>query len=813
MLSLRSRPSSLLPSLLLAFSGNAWADVSLAKTDADPALTVQLDDGAREVRFTSCATEPCAPSGNAARVAVPAEYALDKASMKAVLLRAGKSVVHVQIPASEHGSGSYELLLAPGRDTPLFAGATQPRALERGGSQRLERHDAGGGALFVLGELPQGGGVCGRAEAPSRVHALDPLRGRWVAATFPRLGTAARSARELTPSPTTAGWPDSRVLRPLHGSDETRGASMVDGEPTTTWSEQRSGDGAGEVATFAIDPALGLTGFRVQLSPPQPLAAYAAPRSFYLATEKQLYRVRVPKGQANGIVEITLPGVEHSPCVSVVLDEADTSVKTPRSVGIAEIAAITSLEREEHGVSALSARIVEGDSPRSHEALAYLLGIPTDLSAAWDHVYPSLSFRQKTMLAEVVDERGCAESSTLAVHDLTDADKLLRERAQARLERCRHQAAPALVAALDAQAPHRERARQAARILALLSPSVARRELPKRLHDESTRAVFWTALGKAFRSASREDLEASFAEASTDSAKLDVLLAAGARAEELGPPAARVVERVVAGPSVDLRYRAAQVAVTLAPRSTEARTAVLKLARDQQPMVRHRTLGLLAHCERCGPELAPLVSEILHGTATDANPRVRAASGELLQARANMGIDAAWTNTMTEGTHDPWPFVRVAYLQALGSLPAKLRPSDVVVERLRDDSVEVRQAALQALHGLAPASVRDAVLDRLDDPREASYVRASAALTLGTLCSYKDADRLTMLAHATLTPMAFELEREVGLRAIEALGILHPADLRERLAPLLDAKTPITLRRAAQRSLERRDTCKTHRGS
>lgn len=789
---------------LLASTARAESGATaLPATAYEPAFAVRIVPATAKtparIAFASCPAGPCAALATSPSVEVDARFDTARADLQRIETSAGKRVVWLRIP-ERSGPQAFEVLLAPGRTAPLFAGSTSPGADANATTERVFRRDAGDGkTLLLTSTTPAGGGLCGVPSAPGpiRVWTGD----KWTSAAIRRLGAEERKrAVPLAASPGPEA-PARRYLHPVGGSDDTFGRGAVDGDPRTAWVEARTGDGAGEYASFRIDPALAVSGVQLRLASPASGPAYAAPRSFFVLTDAAIYRVTAPDAPDapsrarpvdGGVLQVKLPAPVHTACLSVVLDEADVNAPEPRSVGIAELGARTALD--DQTPEALAARL--GDPATADEALATLLGTPGDLGATWRKVYPALSRERRARLDAALSERGCAEATSLAVLGLGDADKNLRERAERKLEQCRRESVPALLATLDDS--HAPRAREAGRLLALLAPSVAQKELPPRLGHESTRASFWPALAKAFRTADVATLQAALGAAPTLAAKLDAVLALGNRVGEVGAVARAVVQSAAAAPELATRFRAVEPAVRLGEPDL-----LRALAGDREPSVRHHVLGIMAQQSRVAA-LDPAAIAALG----DENPRVRAAAADYFRAHAG-GVAAA-ERALFPATKDPWPFVRMASLRAIAGAPpaAKQRALGTLRERLADPSFDVRKAALEAMAGLPAADVRNDILARLDDEQEAVPVRAQAARTLGAVCSLRDLDRLTVLARATLTPMAFELEREVGLAAIEALGAVHPANLPARLEPLRSKQAPATLKAAADRALAAPASCR-----
>jgi HEAT repeat protein len=101
------------------------------------------------------------------------------------------------------------------------------------------------------------------------------------------------------------------------------------------------------------------------------------------------------------------------------------------------------------------------------------------------------------------------------------------------------------------------------------------------------------------------------------------------------------------------------------------------------------------------------------------------------------------------------------------------------------------------------------VLDEKDEPIE---VRVSAALALGLMCDPNAVDLLTEHALKLRDPMANADARALGPVALGALARIKPAHHKTRRDPLLDKKTPLLLRRAAEAAIREPSAC-ARRGS
>jgi hypothetical protein len=76
------------------------------------------------------------------------------------------------------------------------------------------------------------------------------------------------------------------------------------------------------------------------------------------------------------------------------------------------------------------------------------------------------------------------------------------------------------------------------------------------------------------------------------------------------------------------------------------------------------------------------------------------------------------------------------------------------------------------------------LLDVLNTKNEEPNARAAVARALGAMCAEPELDALTEFAKAAGAKAAFASDVILGIAAIEALGRIHPPDLRLRLASL-----------------------------
>src|SRR5690606_26278172 len=73
-------------------------------------------------------------------------------------------------------------------------------------------------------------------------------------------------------------------------------SGMTDANLATRWAEKQRGDGRGELISMSGSEEVAVTGFEIVVKPTgEPPARGAAPKTFFIATGDQLYRVTMPE--------------------------------------------------------------------------------------------------------------------------------------------------------------------------------------------------------------------------------------------------------------------------------------------------------------------------------------------------------------------------------------------------------------------------------------------------------------------------------------------------------------------------------------
>ena len=119
----------------------------------------------------------------------------------------------------------------------------------------------------------------------------------------------------------------------------------------------------------------------------------------------------------------------------------------------------------------------------------------------------------------------------------------------------------------------------------------------------------------------------------------------------------------------------------------------------------------------------------------------------------------------------------------------------------------MRSAALRALGQRNAQPFLPAIRERFADVEEAGGVRASAAQALAQLCDRGSLDAFTLAARDLLGARPSSDAALVGTASIAALGRLHPADLQQRLEPLVRVSNQPALRALVLAALETTERC------
>jgi hypothetical protein len=779
------------------------------------ALAVHVDLGDGHIAYQSCPQSPCAVRPSSPKL----DFHVDRGALpdpadvavEVMTISGGKRVVHVRVPlrgANEALSPAWEGLFAAGAP-PLFAGFTGWTRGEPGERQgaALQMMGDGEAKTVVTGDIQEDLRICGDTATLLHPRGLDPktliLRG----ATLQRLSTERR-AKAIQIIATGGRAPAEAPLAPLLAA---KGASsglgqpnaVTDGDPQSTWSEARPGQGQGEFVLLHAPHEVPITRFAIAVAPSSPKVEGAAPKTFYLATDSNIYKVTLPEDawlHPNAAYDVPLPDAVKTSCVALVLDDAYARGSAHPEVTVAELYAYSEWDVPGAKLETVASDL-KGGGPRAGAA-AGVLKRAGDLGvAAAANAFGSLDAAGRALAVDVAaSAESCIASAEALTRALADPDDVVREKARAKLEEphCGHEAIPTLIAGLGAP----ETRARAAVLLASIAPSQALVPIASVLGQGSARER--GVLRSAFAHAAVEAPAAELAlllgsHERTPDARIELLRATQERLGVVKEAADPVLEQLLAGdPSFRVRYLLAAPLAALAKAGDEkddARLAGL-ITRDRDPSVRAHS------AELAGP--SPMAQAALGTAAADPDPRVRDAA---LRTVASSRVVSAQGAAMNALGKDSWTFVRASAASALAALPASEPSNRALGHAVDDPASSVRAAAIVALATHKAVEFESPILARLVDRREDLEVRVAAAQALGALCDVRAIGTLAddaVLGASSPDPS----EVALGLAATSALGEIHPEDLEKRLQRIRAKGNRPDAQRAAEAAIGGRGTCR-----
>ncbi len=773
-----------------------------------PALSVEVDLKAGVVRARSCPHgSPCDGPTREIPIALSAADlpAAKDVTVVAVAVGEGKHVAHVRVPSATDKDKAFEVVLAATEAAPIFAGLTGyslGTPGDREGS-RVTISDRGNGAHFVLvSRLSEGLLQCGDAETPVFPAALDPKTLELRRATL-RLPKEARDA--ATPIVATRVTDNSAapLISPLFAAVGTGGDSpaLVDGDAKKAWLETRPNDGRGEFVTTRALVNVGIERLRFVVATDPLPEGFVAPRIFFVKVTGKTFAVTMPEDAAmhpGAAYDVPLPAPIFTDCLSVVLDESYARKDdTAPNVGIAEVLAFTRYDRPGASLADVVAGLSGPDGAARDTSKSLLGRAGKNALPAVEQAYNKLDADGRIAAMDVVmSSMSCSEAGDLLVRGYIDVDKAVRSHGEKRLERCGRASGPALLKAWENAKD--EDASRLSDLLATLSPDLALAPLASRLGAGSPRERVGTrtAFAAAARNAKPDALASALAGLSTEDARVEFFRAAAPRMSDLGEPAKRSLAELGKKDDFRLKWLLTPAFAALAENGdADARAwLVLRLGAEKEWPLRARAAELWPKAAAAEPFLAR--------ACEDASPRVR-------EAVLKRDGEADTLLPCAESTlaRDAWPFVRVAAAHTLARGKPNAQVDGSLAVALSDQSIDVRIAAANALgERHAPGQSR-ALMARLKDGKEDSGVRVAAARALGTTCAGDAVPMLTDLAKDAALPQGAGQDVAVSMAAILALGAIHPADVRSRLAPLLQKGVPAQPRAAAQHAIEDAGTC------
>lgn len=712
-----------------------------------------------------------------------------------------RAVTHAVVALASKRPGAppraFELLAKDGASAPLYAGVTgledgEP-GLRRGAVVEVRPRTATT-SFVLLATVREELALCGGRRTLLDVRALDPKTMSFRSAAVQQLEAEERErATPLTAALAPAQAPLSRVAV-AKGASSGDARALTDGDIETRWSEQRSGEGRGELAVLTTPRAVPLVALELVLRGLKAPRGAAAPATLFVASDGELFRVTLAEAAPGEAQRVVFPKPLATSCLAIVLDRARGEASHP-DVGLAELTALTSFDDGKSTLADVAARLSAPDSDAARALLAHAgeRGL-----AAVSEAFPTLTPPGKRLALDVAasSPSPCeGASGALLTMGLSDGDRSVRDSAESRLARCGRTAIPSLERALEAPSgPSRGRA---ALLLARVSPSRAVKALAAALGqgDDEERARLRSAFTKASGRVSAEELAPAIEQILTapEAARLDLARALAPRAAEL---------RSVMEPLTTTLWSADR---SLARRYVLVPTALALGGALEREAFTDASWPVRARAFELG-DASPELTARAPSAVRDPAPRVREAA---LGAVARHKLAVSPPSLAALVSADPFTFVRVAAAQALGAQRGGDDIDGALEAALASDRPLVRTAAAEGLAARGTARAVRGLLGALADDEASPALRTAAARGLASACAAEAADALTEAARHGASPVAAPGESALAVASLDALVTIGPKDLRERIAKLQKGDVSHAFRAAATQALAvRRPPCK-----
>ncbi len=775
-----------------------------------PALAVGFDS-AGTLRAAVCPRASCrVDGGQSLDLPAEAQPLVTAARLQVIRIGAGRHAIHVEVPDPSHQRAWEAVVFAqPGAPQPAvpFAGWTglvQGQDGERKGPMVVISDPlADGSRRLAIGEQHEALTLCGRPAVISP-RLLNPKDLKLHSAKVQRLSAADRAGATVVTArrlPTPAAPSNHPVLRAVAATSAVgQPKALTDGDPNTTWAENRGREGRGEFLLMQAPGELPIEAFEFVIRPAEGEVEHGvSPKEFYLVTTPKVFAVRLEEdawAYPGALYEVQLDQPVQTDCVALVTETAFQSHKEAR-VTFAELRARTALAATDLPTLVAS---LKGGGPSAEAAGAALRSLGPDAFEAVAVAYDTLDEDGRRVALDVIDHAECRISAPVYVRALLGRFEAHRLHASARLRRCAADATEKLVEALDgANAAERD---LIANELALAAPGRAVEVLVPRLAKAKAkqRAALRVVIARAAASdRARDAVLGALGDARlSEVAHLDLLRALGDRLAQYGPAATAAFARL-ASPKASFRIRY----LLLEPAAALATTDPSALAYLRRSLAVDPDAHIRAQAARMVSDPGPLQRE-LERALWDPGVRVREAVLRALSSKRGAFAGAAIATRLKD---DPWPLVRAAAADALGELGPGAAHDRALFEALGDESRHVRSPVLRALGRRGARQYAAAVRERLGDSDEELTVRVAAAEALGRMCDAEAVDELTDYAMLLRDPMGAGPTRAIAPAALRALGRIRPPDLAQRLQPLLGKEAPTLARQAAQDALRQPSSC------
>ncbi len=762
-------------------------------------------DAAGALRTALCTAAPCNVD-RGTEIPFPAELrpSIPSAQFSVVGIGAGHRAIVVAVKDAHAGRSWHAVIVAPlgaGEPNVVFAGLTGfvsgEDGMRRGKSVEISPPDDDGVRRIVVGDVQEDLSLCGRPAvlAPQLLLNTDL---KLHPAKVQRLSQAEREqARHVTAVRADASQaaPSASLLHAVVATSAIGSPSaLTDGNPETTWAENRSGAGKGEFVLMNAPPEVPISGLDFVIRPANAKPENAvAPREFWLASNKALTRVTMPEDAwkfpgAHYTVKLDPP--LQGDCLALVTESAFDENPKAR-VTFAELGART--EFDSSSTEALVAALAGGgERAQAAEAVLRVQGQPAFEAVA--KAFEGLDEGGRRVALDLLDQAPCETSLPVYLSVFSGASQAQSIHARDHIRRCGKAAAPLL-----AEAARKARGKQQLDLLGelLLANPAQCVDVIVGLLDVDSRAqrgALRVALARASLSAdAKPRIDAALTDPkSSERLLVEVLRSLGDRIGEYQPTAGAALARLsTQNASFRTRFLLLEPSAELAVKDANVRASYAQhLATDPDPRFRAQALAVL----KSPADFAPQVT----GALNDPDVRVREAA-----VRASADLPNTAPVLAQRLKDDDWPLVRIAAADALADSKDARVAEPALAKAIEDDSPHVRAHVLLALGAHHAVAELPKIRERLADAEEHPLVRAAAAQALANLCDSASVPTLTKFAQKLADPMSDANAHMIGAAALLALGELKPADLAQRLAPLRAKGAPPQAKQAADAVLRR----------
>ncbi|MEO6601266.1 MAG: HEAT repeat domain-containing protein [Polyangiaceae bacterium] len=789
-----------------AHSAPAAAVVAFAQPGAGQAGMAVGFDAAGVLRAVSCAAPGCSVD-RGQEVAFPAELrsAIPNAQFSVVGIGDGHRAVVVAVTDVKSARSWSAVLVAPlgsGEPSLVFSGFTGFTAgedgMRRGKRVDISPPDENGARRIVIGEIQEDLSLCGRPAllAPQLLLSSDlKLHPAKVQRLTVEEREGARTVTAVRVPTTDAPTAVFGVLRAVAATSAIGSpGALTDGNPETTWAENRGGSGKGEFVLLNAPPELAISGLDLQIRSANAKAdSGVAPREFWIAGNHDLRHVTMPDDAWK------FPGAHYSvkldpplqgDCIALVTESAFDESPTAR-VTFAELSART--EFDSSSVPALVAALA-GGGERAQGALAVLRVVGQPGFDAVALAFDTLDEGGRRVALDLLDQAPCETSMPAYLKAFSGLSQAHAIHARDHIRRCGKAAAPFLIAAAKKSQGTLQLNLLGELLLADAAQCVDVIVGMLDVDSRTRRAALRIALARAstLSEAKPRVLAVLGDPQTTERVLVEVLRALGARISEFQPAAGAVLTRLQApNQSFRTRFLLLRPSAELAELDPGVRASFAQaLASDPDPRFRAQALTVLKNPQ----DFSTSVSAALN----DPDMRVREAA-----VRASAALPNATSALISRLAGDPWPLVRMAAADALSASPSAPNVESALSHAIGDESPHVRAHVVTALGSHHATAQLGKIRERLADEDEFPMVRAAAAHAVADLCDLKSLDTLTGYAQKLADPMAEPGEHMIGAASLLALGDLRPPDLEARLKPLRVKGAPAQAKQAAEAVLQR----------